>query len=59
MLVSYTSEVAVLEFSCTEQVLTAVNLFGYVTHSWRSHRYALNPIKLGILPSLNTTGKNF
>lgn len=32
MLVSYASEVAVL-FLCTEQVLTAVNLFGYITHS--------------------------
>lgn len=59
MLVSYAGEVAVLEFSCTEQVLTAVNLFGYVTLSWGSHRYVLIPVKLGILPSLNTTGKNF
>lgn len=56
MLVSYASEVAVL-FSCTEQVLTAVNLFGYITHSWGSCKCALNPVKLGILPSLNTTGK--
>lgn len=49
-------EVAIL-LLCTEQLFTAINLFGCMTFSRVSHRRVVNPAKLGNLSALNAIEK--